>query len=494
MGSRSCPRRCALLVGLVAGLGSASRARAYDFSIDLRTIGQGYQVRRFAADGGNQLLTRRRLTQYLDLNVFDIEPALWHGDDGGRNIIYFDASLRFDSDFGGYLLNRPTGVDEIRELSQSQVDILYAFLGGRNVGGRVDFQLGRQIHFDLVDFYAFDGGDALVHLRRGLAVEAFGGTEVRGELPLSAPIYELDGTSAGSRDPATRPDQNAVLQPLVGGAVAAGGDGEPWALRLAYRRVWSATADLLPGEPTSGVNEEKVALTGNVGWRDRLYLSGGIRFNILLGEFDDEQLALRIRLPRMQWMTLEYTFLAPTFDGDSIWNVFATGPYRDWRASWEIGINRDLKAYVRGFVRLFEAIDDVAAVGPYAGQDVGALAPGGRFAAGGSLGAAWRRGRGFLRWDGYLDEGYGGLKAGVDLAGRFAVRAPFELEGRLTGFTWRSDLNPATDAGITIGVQAGGRYQLGHGVRLHLLAEDNFGTFYEAQFRGLAVLELAASI
>ena len=42
--------------------------RAYDFSVDLRTIGQGYQVRRFAADGSNELLSRRRLTQYLDLD------------------------------------------------------------------------------------------------------------------------------------------------------------------------------------------------------------------------------------------------------------------------------------------------------------------------------------------------------------------------------------------------------------------------------------------
>ena len=98
--------------------------------------------------------------------------------------------------------------------------MLYAFLGGRDIGGRVDFQLGRQVHFDLVDFYAFDGGDALVRLRRPLVAEAFAGTEVRGELPLSSPVYELDGTSAGSRDPATRPDQAGQLRPLAGAALA----------------------------------------------------------------------------------------------------------------------------------------------------------------------------------------------------------------------------------------------------------------------------------
>jgi hypothetical protein len=91
------------------------------------------------------------------------------------------------------------------------VDVLYAFVGGRNVGGRLDFQLGRQIHFDLVDFFAYDGGDAVVRVRRGLAVEAFAGTEVRGDLPLASPIYELDGlgrcaslTGGSGRPPSIR--------------------------------------------------------------------------------------------------------------------------------------------------------------------------------------------------------------------------------------------------------------------------------------------------
>ena len=137
MGSRALPRS-RLVVWLVAGVvgsltaGTGRTARAYDFTIDLRTIGQGYQVRRFAADGSNEILSRRRLTQYLDLNVYDIEPSRWRGDEGGRNILYFDASLRFDSDFGGYTLGRPTGADDIAEIKQSQIDILYAFFGGKN--------------------------------------------------------------------------------------------------------------------------------------------------------------------------------------------------------------------------------------------------------------------------------------------------------------------------------------------------------------------------
>jgi hypothetical protein len=473
------------LVGLAAwAAGGPGRAWGYDVLIDVRTIGQGYQVRGFAPTGANELLTRRRLTQLLNLSVFDIEPARWRGDDpGARNVLYFDASLRFDTDFGSYMLGRPQGQEAIRELQQSQVDILYAFIGGRRLGGRVDFQLGRQIHFDLVDFYSFDGGSALVRLNRAVAVEAFGGTEVRGEAPLASPVFELDGTSAGSRDPATRPEQNEVLRPLAGGALVLGADGDlPVQARLAYRRMWSATADQLPGEPESGVNDEKVALTASMGLlKRRLFVTGGVRYNLLLAAFDDQQLAVRARASERQWVSVEMVYLAPTFDGDSIWNVFSAGAYRDLRGSYELTLGEGLKLYARGFARHFETSD----VEPDTAS---------RWAGGASAGLAWRRVRGMLRGDLYLDDGYGGRKQGVDVSGRWEVRPrKFELEGRLTGYDWRSD-QQATDHGFVLGTQVGGRWRLGHNIRLHLLGENNVGTFYVGQYRGLAVVEMDASI
>jgi len=466
----------AALLGLLACALTPSSVAAYEFSVDLRTIGQGYQVRRYGADGNNELLSRRRLTQYIDLNVVDIAPTHLRGDYGDRNVLSFEASLRFDTDFGGYMLGRPTGPDEIGELKQSQLDILYAFLGGRNVGGRVDFQLGRQLRFDLVDFFAFDGGDAVYHFTPFAAVEAFAGTEVRGELPLSAPIYELDGTSAGSRDPVTRPGQAKMLRPLVGAAVLAGREGGPLSARLAYRRVWSETADPLPGEPTSGVNDEKLSLVASGYWHKRVQMVAGARFNLLLGEFDDQQLVLRLRTAARQWLSVEQSYLAPNFDGDSIWNVFAAGAYRDLRGVYEIGIGPEIKTYARGFARFFTESG---------------------FAAGGSLGAVWRRGRGMVRGDGYWDDGYGGRKAGVDVAARAPVHRKLELEGRLTGYHWRSDqpvAATASNGGVVFGAQAGGRYRLGEGMRLHLLGEDNVSTYYLSQFRVLAVFELEASL
>ena len=488
------------LVGLVI-CGAAAPALAYDFSVDVRTIGQGYQVRGFAPDGSNELLSRRRLTQYLDLNVFDIGPDQWHGDDGGRNVFYVDASVRFDADFGGYTLGAPTGLNSIQELNQNELDILYAFLGGRNVGGHVDFQLGRQIHFDLIDFYSFDGADVVFHATPTFGVEAFAGTEVRGTLPLSSPIYELDGTSAGSRDPATRPAQSSEIAPMAGAALVAGAPAGPWSARLSFREIWSATANQQPGEPSSGINQEVVSLTATAAWGNRIFLTGGLRYNVLFDELDDEQLALRVKLTPRQWLTLEHDFLAPTFDGDSIWNIFSIGAYRDLRASYEIALPRGVKAYARAFARFYLATTDEIAptTGPYAGGYAGTYGGqetgGGTFAAGGSLGAAWRNARGMLRADAYWDDGYGGRKAGVDATTRVKVRDPLELEGRLTGYTWRNDVQPSPNSsGVVFGAEAGGRFRLGQGVHLHLLVEDNVGTYYESQFRGLAMVELDAGL
>jgi hypothetical protein len=322
-----------------------------------------------------------------------------------------------------------------------------------------------------------------VRLTPRYAVEAFGGTEVRGELPLSAPIYERDGTSVGSRDPATRPAQAGQLRPLAGAALVLNPDGGgPVSWRLAYRRMWSATADQLPGEPGSGVDDEKLAMTFGAAVRRRVFLTGGVRYNLLLAKADDQQLALRVRASTRQWLGVEMAYLAPSFDGDSIWNVFASGAYRDLRGSYELGLTDGVKLYARGFARLFEAAP-------------GEAEEAARWAGGGSLGVAWRRVRGLLRGDTYFDDGYGGRKAGVDLYGRWEVRPRvLELEGRLTGYTWRSDQQPLTDTGFVLGMQAGARWRVGEGVRLHLLAEDNVGTFYTGQYRGLALVEMNASL
>lgn len=463
---------------------AADPARGYEFDLALRTVGQGYQVRRFGVTGASELLNRRRLTQYLDLALWDIAPDAWRGPDGDRNRVTVDVSLRFDSDFGGFLLGRPRGDGAIRELQQNQVDVLQAVLAVRRVGGRLDLQLGRQLHYDLVDFYAFDGAHARLALWHGIGVEGFGGTEVRGELPVSAPIYEIDGTSPGSRDPRTRPAQTQALMPTAGAALFH--ETLFGATRLAYRRSWSATRDQTGSEPPSGVNAEKVSLTHTSAWGP-VGISLGARYDLLTARSDDRQLGLRVRIARRHAVTLDAAYLAPTFDGDSIWNVFSTGDYREARLGYEIRVDDAISAHAAAFYRRYETPSD----GPDSRLDPGQEPTGGSDAWGGTLGARWRRGRGFLRAGAYYDDGFGGRRIGGDASGRLAVHpGRLDVEGRLTAYSWRADLRPETNAGFVAGAQVGTRHQLVEGMRLHLLLEDNTGTFYFYQLRALALLDL----
>jgi hypothetical protein len=484
---------------------AAPAARAADFEVESETIGQGYQLRQF--EGPNPtLLDRRRLTEYLNLRVFRILPDDWTGPAHDRNHIYFTSSMRFDTDFGSFLTSAPTGEDRIRELPRSlsidQFQLLYAVLGGVDMFGMLDFQLGRQIVYDLMDFYSFDGLDVRVRLPWWFAVEAWAGFEVRNEAPLASPIYELDGTSPGSRDPATClwlgsgnvptpyrcPDQNAELAPTIGAAI------ESWGIqtfhgRLAYRRTFSATAGGTAGGllPESGLNEEKISYTLNASFGPvRPY--GGIRYNLLTDEWDELELGVRIKLARHS-LLLEYLYNAPTFDGDSIFNVFAAYAYDDLRAIWTGPNWGRFRLWASSFVRFFNDTTEVTKHEGLNYQEPATYSE----AYGATAGVNMRLSeRGFLRLDGYFDYGFGGTRGGADLSGRWMLLPEtLELEGRLTAMYFAPDLQQQNQQETgSLGIQAGARYQMAQGVFLHGLIEENNNAYYHYQLRVLALLDL----
>jgi hypothetical protein len=484
----------AAAVGVVlAAFAGEPTAWAYDFSLTLNTVAQGYQERRYSSGGAAEMLSRRRLTQYLNLSVFGMEPDRWTGPDQDRNQLSFQIGLRFDSDFGTYLTGQPQAPDAIAELPQNQMDVLFAYILARNLHGVADVQLGRQLHYDRVDFYSFDGADVRVRLSHLVQARGFAGTEVRGEQPLSAPIYESDGTSAGSRDPATRPEQASAWRPMVGAGLDIDGASAPipFSIESTYRRTFSETEARRPGDPPWGVNHESLSATLDAAWAGRVFLDAGIRYNLLVGFFDDQQVALRWRLGSGHFVTLEYSYLAPTFDGDSIWNVFAAGAYRDWRAGYDLRLSDEWRLHARGFLRTFV---DSSWESP-AEAALSAAVPGGRRSYGGNVGTEGRSARARLRFDLYADAGFGGWKAGGDLSGRWSVDPRrFDLEGRVTIYGWRDDDVPEPQTALMAGLGLGGIYKMSPKIRLHLLGEDNRGTYYSSQLRALAILEVDVSL
>jgi len=166
---------------------------------------------------------------------------------------------------------------------------------------------------------------------------------------------------------------------------------------------------------------------------------------------------------------------APTFDGDSIWNVFGTYAFDDVRLIYDIAVGH-LRAYARAFARFyFDDSNTTASVG-------------------GSLGGRYDLGRGYVRLDSYFDDGYGGRRAGVDLAGIVRLFGnPYDgmfLETRLSFLDFKDDIRPL-DSADSFGAQVGLRWAPVHGLVLHGLVEENANRLYTSQLRVVILADLS---
>jgi hypothetical protein len=450
-----------------------SLARAYDFQVDAQTIGQAYQLRA----GDDTLVNRRRLTQYLGLSVFNLGPRDELGRPLPRNQFYLSAALRFDADMGDFpSLTELSGRTAERELFAEKLDLLYAFVGGNDVFGFVDFKLGRQILVDLYDWRSFDGLHVQARTPFHVAAEAWGGLDVTGASVLDSPVYRVDGTALGQNPLGSLgARQEEQLRPLFG--LAARTVGLRWlAARVSYERTMSPTGGpRLDGEPGWGVVDEKVGLTARgILFDGRIVPWFAFRYDLLAGRLSELYAGARTQLGR-HGLSAEYVLAAPTFDGDSIWNVFGTQAFDDVRASYDVSWGR-LRAFARAFARFYF-------------DDRGAAA-----SAGGAVGARYDLGRGWARVDGYFEDGYGGRRAGAELSTRIRLYGdPLDglfVEGRMSYAGFRNDVRPE-DRADSFGLQAGLRWTPIRGITVHGLVEENANRLYKSQLRVLALLDLS---
>jgi hypothetical protein len=475
-------------------------AYAYDIEVNAETIGQGYQI----ASGAGTLISRRRLDQYLGLHLWNIGPKDNFGAPLPRNQVYFDLSLRFDTDFASDCRPDPSGArpcvgwavpttfggrDVSQELRNNRFELLYALAGVRDLGGLVDLELGRQLLIDQFEFTSFDGLHAAVKTPYHFAAEVWGGLLVNGTAPIDSPIFRPDGTALSPLSP-----HDVDYKPTLGVAVRSFGLRD-LDTRFSYRRTFSPAQNTTEAErrtgAVDGTTEEKI------GWSARGRLLGGrivpwagLRYNVLVGVFDVIQGGARFTLSKRHSLQVEYVYSYPTFDGDSIWNVFARRQFDDLRASYDLRVGR-LRAYARGLLRAFH---DVAETTDRVDPTLPPPSPGGlgeRLNYGGNLGGRVEVPGGYVRLDSYLETGYGGTRVGVDAATRMQVYRDFiALEGRLTYVHFRNDQRPI-DSGNSFGFQVGARAALGRGILLHALLEDNFNRFYRSQFRFYLVFDFS---
>src|SRR5450432_2058641 len=144
-------------LGPCAAFFDARVAQAYQTEVDATLDAQFYSLQ---SPYGSPLLQRRRYTQTLALNLYDLQtdrvplgPSLT-----------FKSRLRLDSDFGQRPEERdPDSSSYVPGLAEAPLDIMYAYLEGqRYLNGYLGFRLGRQYIVDRLGFWSFDGAEVLL--------------------------------------------------------------------------------------------------------------------------------------------------------------------------------------------------------------------------------------------------------------------------------------------------------------------------------------------
>jgi len=474
------------LAVVVLGLSSwAGVARAYDAMVQASVTSQSYQVR----DAGDRALTLSRLDTYLRLFILDILPRKKRKSGPEPTQMHFVASMRLRADFGGYTRDWDQAFDvHGADGGFSPVfELLYAHLAVTDIAGFIDLKVGRQFHLDPMDFYGFDGLQVRFKTPFYVAFELVGGRRQSGlynSYFADAPIFLLQGSD--------NTDSNLGWMPMMG--VAAETSGLSFLrLRVAYRAVWHIIDSNDPGRvypdglgdylPRTAVNAEKLSAHATATfWKQRLQLYGGVRYNVLSSRLDEAQGGVGFRYGPAR-VRAEYVIDSPDFDGDSIFNIFNTQAYQEVRLWYEHRFNARWAAYARVTARLFEggasdAPDQTERrlVEP----DIG-----------GGVGGTYLGKRQTARLDLYWQEGYGGRTLGVYGYYRYQVVPRWlALEGRAVVAYWDDDLS-TTPEGVSAGLSLGARLQLTQLVAVHVLVEDNFGTYSKSDLRLYGMLNFA---
>jgi hypothetical protein len=438
--------------------GPSSDEHRMRFHVMSETIGDAYQLVR----SNNELLNRRRLHQYLGLGAHNILEDEEHQ-------VSFVSLMRFDTDLG----MTQDELDDVNGLKRDQLSIQTFYLDARDLWGAVDLRLGRQLHYDTIDFMMLDGLTLTTKLPGAIGLEVQAGIEADNEgHAYTSSQFELDGTRALETDDAVSVTATKVV---LGGALVTHGLHR-FKGRVGYRRIFS----------DGQINQEKVSAAFTSHPFDPMYLDAAASYDMFNDYVDTVRVGTRVRMGDAAEAELQYVRLLPSFDADSIFNIFTSEPLNDVNARARYYVTRSSWFYMGGMVRLFGAdptnIDDEAI--PDVEEE-------GVKAYGGMAGWSHRYGtHGRVSLDASHESGYGGDRTLIDLDGRYAIRpGVLELDGRITGVLFADELQSEL-RGTGGGYQLGMRYLVDDRASLQLMVEQNFNAIHTNQFRVFAVADL----
>jgi hypothetical protein len=433
---------------------------------------------------GQTVLDRTRFTTSLGVNMYDLLNEDSVSRDGPE--LNFRARVRYDTDFGVAGAETSTAQANWSTLvpgltdDTGLVDVMYAYVEGRRfLHGILGFKVGRQYMVDSLGWWSFDGAEVRATLPFYMAVEAYGGLEQRGGLPLSTARFEAGGVWRGDRsgyDPSLYPQfQPADIAPAFGAAVESA--GVTWLhSRLTYRRVYDTgsvgllefpNANLPPSQygtyDGTRVSSDRIGYSIEADLKKWGGIKGGLAYDLYDVKFSQIYASLDVFATKHLTASLDYDYFAPSYDADSIWNIFASEPINDVSVRAAYSQNRwSASAGVQARVYTVDTDNpnptsaspnlQQSTGGPYAGYYPTNGHP---FDEGANLAARYKWGSGSAGLRAAMDLGDAGDRVGADLNANQVLQSRYLLKARVGVWNWDDKLRAdqyATNFGYMLGV------------------------------------------
>ena len=444
-----------------------NQSLAVDYHVTSRTMGDVYSHLRSSWDD-NDPIQRHRVHQLLGLNIFDVT-------NDGSNQVYFMSNLRIDTDFGVSGAEQ----EDIHGLNQTNFALLYGYFDVRKWMGFLDVRAGRQYEIDAIDMVLYDGVRLRAYTPWYFGVEALGGLEATHNLGPTVNPHSVNGTPGG---PLLLEGRYGKVEPRL---VTGGGlflhNLQYTHLDLSYRRIQTLDSGDNPEEVgDGGINQERIGLAGSHRIMEGLFVNSGASYDFFLGGLNEFVAGLRARPVFAVEGEVKYHYLLPSFDADSIWNVFSWRPMDRIEERVRVYGTEDAWVYAGAYQSFFRADDSVT------NEDVKSVVQDLGFSAGGTL---RMQPHSYVSADVTTEFGYGGRQTFVDFGGgtRFFGKT-LGVDGRALMIVFE-DEQQARLNGTMLGAQVEGSWYFSGG-KLSVLVEEASSELQPHWLRVLTVVDL----
>ena len=455
-----------LLMGIICA-SSVGIASAVEVQVTSRTMGDIYSHLRANWDDSDPI-RRQRIHQLLGLNLFDLTSDK-------TNQVYFVSNLRIDADFGVSVAEQ----EQIEGLSQTDFALLYGYLNVHQWLGFLDIRLGRQYEIDAIDMVLYDGIRLRAYSPWYVGAEALAGLEATHRVGPTVSSHTLDGTPGG---PLLLEGKYGEVEPrlVVGGGLFL--HHLPYTqFDLSYRRIQTLGEGVDPevlGKP--GINQERFGVAASQRIMEGLFINAGASYDLFLGGVNELLAGIRYRPTFSLETEFKYHYLLPSFDADSIWNVFSWRPMDRTEQRVRIYGSEDFWVYGGAYQSFFRADDSVTE------EDIDAVVEDLGF----SMGSVLRiQPDSYVRTDLNTEFGYGGRQTFLDVGGGTTFRSGmFGLDGRLLMIFFEDEQQSRLN-GTMLGAQVEGTWFFTKQGKLSLLVEEASSELQPHWLRVLAVLD-----